>query len=53
MTNKDIEITTVALLKSIIERGEPVDQWKSILQEKAIPLYIETTNQWKATTKEK
>lgn len=53
MTNKDIEITTVALLKSIIEQGVPKEEWKDLLQQHAIPLYIETTNKWKRSTKEK
>ncbi len=47
MTSKDIEITTVALLKSIVESGAPKEEWKNMLQEYAIPLYVETTNKWK------
>lgn len=47
MTDKDIEITVTALMKSIIESGAPKEEWKELLQEHAIPLYTDTTNQWK------
>jgi hypothetical protein len=53
MTDKDIEITAVALLKSVIESGAPADQWKTLLQDTAVPLWVDTTNKWKQSTKEK
>jgi hypothetical protein len=48
MTNKDIEITVVALQKSIIEAGVPKDKRREELQA-AVLDFIAVTNTWKET----
>lgn len=48
MTDKDIEITTTALLKSIIEGGAPQHQWEPLLRQ-AVSLWVQTVNYWKGT----
>lgn len=46
MTPKDIEITTVAILKSIIESGAPPEQWDELVK-KGIVVYMARVRGWK------
>jgi len=46
MTNKDIEITTTAVLKSVIESGAPVKDWEE-LTKAGIHIYASVSNAWK------
>lgn len=52
MTNKDIEITTTAILKSVIERGTPKEEWLESVGE-GIRVYTIITNNWKKQEQEK
>lgn len=50
MTGKDIDITTVAFLKSAIEAGVPADQWQDYVS-KAWRVFLKTTTSMKAGKK--
>jgi len=50
MSTKDIEITTVALMKSIIESGIPKDEWEASVRE-GCRVFLEVTNKWKSANK--
>lgn len=46
MTNKDVEITTTAVLKSVIESGAPKEQWEELVKH-GISVYSKVSDSWK------
>ena len=46
MTKKDIEITTVAVLKSVIESGARKDEWEKLVKH-GVCVYVKISNSWK------
>ena len=46
MTQKDVEITTTAVLKSVIESGAPKEQWEELVKH-GVCVYVKISNSWK------